>query len=122
MPPNHGHHGGHKPRQPKPKLIQTHSVNVAGMGITNTGGYIGATFTYTARESVSVSAYLTFRGKTSETATARGPSGTALISSVPYSGSVSTGEILTVCVVAVGEHQSERRCYQHKITVANTPI
>jgi hypothetical protein len=45
------------------------------------------------REFVSVSAYLTFRRQTSETATGMGCSGTLLLYPVAYSGAVSTGEI-----------------------------
>jgi RHS repeat-associated protein len=121
IPPKQSH-AGHKTRQPRPKLIRTGAVAVTGGGITATGGYVGATFTYTARESVSVSAYLTFRGQTSGLGTASGSSGTILIPTVNYSGTVYSGEILTVCVVAVGEHQSERKCYNHVISVTNTPI
>ncbi len=112
--------GGHKGSQPrKPPLIQSHTITVTGGGCKCAGGLVGAAFNYQARESVSVSAYLTFRGQTSETATARGPSGTLLLTPVAYSGAVSTGEILTVCVVAVGDAQSERKCYEHEIVVEN---
>jgi hypothetical protein len=83
---------------------------------------VAATFSYSARESISISAYLTFRGQTSESATAKGSSGTLLIPGVNYSGSVSSGEILTVCVLAIGKYQSERKCYNHKISVTNTPL
>jgi hypothetical protein len=119
-PPKQGHHAAHKTSQPKRPLIQNHSVTVTGRGIKGAGGVVGAAFNYQARESVSVSAYLTFKGQTSETATARGPSGTLLLTPVGYSGAVSTGEILTVCVVAVGDAQSERKCYEHELVVENT--
>jgi RHS repeat-associated protein len=115
------HHAGHKPSQPKrPPLIQNHTITVTGGGCKCAGGLVGAAFNYQARESVSVSAYLTFRGQTSETATAKGPSGTLLLNPVVYSGAVHTGEILTVCVVAVGDAQSERKCYDHEIVVENS--
>ncbi len=123
MPPPHdpgkgGHgHAGHR----KPPLITSHSIQVTGLGATSTGGTITASFTYTARESVSVAAHLVFRGRTGGIGNARGSSATVLVPPVEYTGSAYTGEILQVCVVAVGEHRSERKCYKHKIIVETAP-
>jgi len=117
-----GHHAGHKTGQPKRPLIQSHTVTVTGGGITPAGGSIGAAFTYSARESISITATFTFRGKTSDIAKAEGPSGTLLIPTVEYSGTAYLGEVLTVCVLAVGQGQSERKCYKHEIVVENYPL
>lgn len=118
---HHHHSGGHTPHHKPPPLITEHSISVRGGGLSGAGGGIAASFTYKARESVSVSAYFTFRGKPSNTASASGSSGTVLMSPVEYSGSVNSGEVLRVCVVAVGENRSERKCYNHTIVVENTP-
>jgi RHS repeat-associated protein len=118
---HHHHPGGHTPHHRRPPLLTEHSVTVNGGGLSGAGGGIGAAFTYKARESVSVSAYFTFRGKASNTASASGSSGTVLMSPVEYSGTVNSGEVLRVCVVAVGENRSERKCYNHPIVVENSP-
>jgi RHS repeat-associated protein len=118
---HHHHPGGHTPHHKRPPLLTEHSITVNGGGLSGAGGGIGAAFTYKARESVSVSAYFTFRGKVSNTASASGSSGTVLMSPVEYSGTVNSGEVLRVCVVAVGENRSERKCYNHPIAVENSP-
>jgi RHS repeat-associated protein len=118
---HHHHPGGHTPHHKRPPLLTEHSITVNGGGLSGAGGGIGAAFTYKARESVSVSAYFTFRGKASNTASASGSSGTVLMSPVEYSGTVNSGEVLRVCVVAVGENRSERKCYNHPIVVENSP-
>jgi RHS repeat-associated protein len=115
----HGNQTTHHRRRP---LITDHTVTVAGVGMTDTGGSIGASFTYQARESISITAYATFRGNTSDTAEAEGSSGTLLIPSINYSGSAHTGELLKVCVLAVGDGVSERKCYNHRIVVDNWSI
>jgi hypothetical protein len=84
-------------------------------------GKIGATYSYLVRESVSVTAHAIFRGVTSDIAEAEGPDGTLDIPTIDYSGPVSSGEVLTVCVVVAGSGQSERNCYNHEITVENWP-
>jgi RHS repeat-associated protein len=118
---HHHHPGGHTLHRKRPPLLTEHSITVNGGGLSGAGGGIGASFTYKARESVSVSAYFTFRGKASNTASASGSSGTVLMSPVEYSGTVNSGEVLRVCVVAVGENRSERKCYNHPIAVENSP-
>ncbi len=118
---HHHHPGGHTPHHKRPPLLTEHSVTVSGGGLSGAGGGVAASFHYKARESVSVSAYFTFRGKTSNMGSASGSSGTVLIPPVEYEGSVNSGEVLRVCVVAVGENRSERKCYNHTIVVENTP-
>lgn len=120
--PLHPHHGDHPTHHRRRPLITDHAITVVGEGIEGGGGSIGASFTYHARESISITAHLIFRGRTSDIAEAKGPSGTLLIPSVAYHGSVYTGEILTVCVLAVGQNRSERKCYNHRIVVENHPI
>jgi RHS repeat-associated protein len=115
------HPGNNGSQQPKLKLLRTHSVEVSGVGTTSKGGKIGATYSYLARESVSVTAYALFRGVTSDIAEAEGPDGTLDIPTIDYSGPVSSGEVLTVCVVGAGSGQSERNCYNHEITIENWP-
>jgi RHS repeat-associated protein len=118
----HPHQGGHTTHHRRRPLITDHTITVVGGGITATGGSIGASFTYQARESISIPAHVIFRGKTSDIAEAKGSSGTLLIPPVDYSGAAYTGEILTVCVLAVGQNRSERKCYNHRIVVENHPI
>jgi RHS repeat-associated protein len=118
----HSHQGDHTTHHRRRPLITGHTITVVGGGITGPGGSIGASFTYQARESISITAHVVFRGKTSDIAEAKGSSGTLLIPPVDYSGSASTGEILTVCVLAVGQNRSERKCYHHRIVVENHPI
>ncbi len=120
--PLHPHQGGHTTHHRRRPLITGHTVTVVGGGITGTGGSIGASFTYTARESISITAHVIFRGRTSDIAEAKGSSGTLLIPPVEYSGAAYTGELLTVCVLAVGKNRSERKCYNHRIVVENHPI
>jgi hypothetical protein len=48
------HHGGRTTPHRKQPLRTDHTVTVAGGGVTDTGGVVGASFTYKARESVSV--------------------------------------------------------------------
>lgn len=112
--------GGHTTTHRKPPLISNHTITVTGAGMVQTGGSVSASFTYEARESVSVSAYLTYKGQTSHIGTASGSSGTVLVPTVDYPGAASTGEILTVCVLAVGQVQSERKCYKHEISVSDS--
>jgi RHS repeat-associated protein len=118
----HHHHGGHTTHHRPPPLITDHTLTVVGGGITSTGGSIGASFTYHARESISITAHVIFRGRTGDIAEAKGSSGTMLIPPVEYSGTAYTGELLTVCVLAVGQNRSERKCYNHSIVVENHPI
>jgi hypothetical protein len=99
-----------------------HTVTVTGLGIKPGGGTVAASFSFTARESITISAYITYKGQTSETAHASGSSGTLLIPGVNYSGDANSGEILTVCVLAAGQAESERKCYEHEIIVSNTPL
>lgn len=120
--PLHPHQGDHTTHHRRRPLITGHTVTVVGGGITGTGGSIGASFTYTARESISITAHVIFRGRTSDIAEAKGSSGTLLIPPVEYSGAAYTGELLTVCVLAVGKNRSERKCYNHRIVVENHPI
>ena len=121
-PHHHHHHHGRGPHHRRPPLITAHTITVAGGGAEGEGGAIGATFTYHARESVTVSAHVVFRGQTGAITTAEGSSGTLPVPPVAYSGSAHTGETLLVCVLAVGEGVSERKCYKHDIVVENWPV
>jgi RHS repeat-associated protein len=120
--PLHPHQGDHTTHHRRRPLITDHTITVVGGGITGTGGSIGASFTYQARESISITAHVIFRGRTSDIAEAKGSTGTLLIPPVEYSGAAYTGELLTVCVLAVGQNRSERKCYNHRIVVENHPI
>jgi RHS repeat-associated protein len=112
-----GEHGGRHH-----KLIVSHYVTVRGMGFTESGGVITAALTYTARESVHLTAIVTFRGATGEPVSVHGSGGTVDLPGVTYSGAANSGEILRVCVLAVGKYQSERKCYKHKISVSGTEV